>query len=62
MPPPKFAPIKKRKSKRTIDFGLTKSAPTTPVGKPAPAAIPEVEERNSDSDSEFGFGNGWSNA
>jgi len=57
MPPPKFAPIKKRKSKRTIDFGLTKSAPTTPVGKPAPAAIPEVEERNSDSDSEFGFGN-----
>ena len=64
MPPPKFAPIKKRKSKRTIDFGLSRSAPTTPVGKPpAAAAIPEVnEERGSDSDSEFGFGNSWSNA
>lgn len=63
MPPPKFAPIKKRKSKRTIDFGLSRSAPTTPVGKPPVAAvIPEVEERGSDSDSEFGFGNTWSNA
>eukprot|EP00088_Acartia_fossae_P069893 TRINITY_DN9223_c0_g1_i4.p1 TRINITY_DN9223_c0_g1~~TRINITY_DN9223_c0_g1_i4.p1 ORF type:complete len:401 (-),score=122.17 TRINITY_DN9223_c0_g1_i4:268-1413(-) len=49
MPPPKFAPIKKRKSKRTIDFGLSRSAPTTPVGKPpsTPAAIPEVEEEDS---------------
>ena len=65
MPPPKFAPIKKRKSKRTIDFALSRSAPTTPVGKPPIAAvIPEVEEEqgSGDSDSEFGFGNTWSNA
>ena len=32
MPPPKFAPIKKRKSKRgSVDFGKVKSAPTTPT-------------------------------
>ena len=31
MPPPKFGPIKKRKSKRSIDFGKVKSAPTTPT-------------------------------
>ena len=63
MPPPKFAPIKKRKnSKRGIDFGLSKSAPGTPAGR-APAAEVIPEERCSDnSDSEFGFGNTRSNA
>jgi len=63
MPPPKFAPIKKRKSKRTVDFGRTKSAPVTPVERsPVKEVIPECREEDGfiDSDSEYGFGNTWS--
>jgi len=60
MPPPKFAPIKKRKSKRTVDFGRTKSAPVTPEKSPVKEVIPEAAEENiSDSDSEYGFGDKW---
>jgi len=61
MPPPKFAPIKKRKSKRTIDFGRTKSAPVTPTERsPLKETIPEEsEEVPGDSDSEYGFGDKW---
>jgi len=61
MPPPKFAPIKKRKSKRTIDFGRTKSAPVTPTERsPIKEVILEAAEENiSDSDSEYGFGDKW---
>jgi len=60
MPPPKFAPIKKRKSKRTVDFGRTKSAPVTPERSPVKEVIPEAAEENvSDSDSEYGFGDKW---
>ena len=60
MPPPKFAPIKKRKSKRTVDFGRTKSAPTTPERSPVKEVILEAGEENvSDSDSEYGFGDKW---
>lgn len=69
MPPPKFAPIKKRKnSKRGIDFGGlagSRSTPGTPSERALPAvpAIPEERSGASDnSDSEFGFGNTWSNA
>jgi len=62
MPPPKFVPIKKRKSKRTIDFSASRSAPVTPVGRsPAKDIIPELDEKGSDSDTEFGFGSRWSN-
>ena len=62
MPPPKFVPIKKRKSKRTIDFTASKSAPVTPVARsPAKEIIPELDEKGSDSDTEFGFGSRWSN-
>ena len=68
MPPPKFAPIKKRKSKRPVDYAASasKSAPTTPLSR-APSlkefVIPEEEQgAASDSDSEFGFGSRWSNA
>merc|ERR1719264_1903508 len=44
MPPPKFAPVKKRShSKRTIDFGRTKSAPVTPVER-SPVKEVIVEE------------------
>lgn len=63
MPPPKFAPIKKRKSKRTVDFGRTKSAPVTPIERsPVKEVIPEIREDDGsiDSDSEYGFGNTWS--
>lgn len=60
MPPPKFAPIKKRKSKRTVDFGRTKSAPVTPERSPVKEVILETAEENvSDSDSEYGFGDKW---
>ena len=61
MPPPKFAPIKKRKSKRPADFSQSKSAPTTPLTR-APSLKEFVipEEQGSDSDSEFGFGSVWS--
>ena len=60
MPPPKFAPIKKRKSKRTVDFGRTKSAPVTPEKSPMKEVIPEAAEENiSDSDSEYVFGDKW---
>ena len=59
MPPPKFAPIKKRKSKRTVDFGRTKSAPVTPERSPVKEVILEANEENSDSDSEYGFGDKW---
>jgi len=62
MPPPKFAPIKKRKSKRTIDFGRTKSAPVTPTERsPIKEVIPEEVDGEgvSDSDSEYGFGDKW---
>jgi hypothetical protein len=63
MPPPKFAPVKKRHSKRTIDFGRTKSAPVTPQERsPVKEAIQEEREevvQGSDSDSEYGFGDRW---
>jgi len=65
MPPPKFnAPIKKRKSKRTGDFGRTKSAPVTPTNcSPVKEVIHEEDavdgRAGSDSDSEYGFGDTW---
>lgn len=49
MPPPKFGPIKKRKSKRSADFGRVKSAPTTPT------ETSPIKEDAELSDSEFGF-------
>jgi len=57
MPPPKFAPIKKRRSKRAIDFAstLSKSAPVTP-NETSPI---KEEERCSDSDGEYGFDSQW---
>jgi len=62
MPPPRFAPVKKRShSKRTIDFGRTKSAPVTPVERSPvkEVIVEEREELGSDSDSEYGFGDRW---
>ena len=49
MPPPKFGPIKKRKSKRSVDFGRVKSAPTTPTGR-----SPIKEETGLDGESSNG--------
>jgi hypothetical protein len=66
MPPPKFAPIKKRRSKRAMDFqstvSLSKSAPVTPEAR-SPIKeenAQDLETRGSDSDSEYGFdSNQW---
>ena len=58
MPPPKFAPIKKRRSKRAADFiSISKSAPVTPQET---SPIKE-EEKQSDSDGEYGFDSQWTN-
>ncbi|QQP38626.1 Uncharacterized protein FKW44_019249, partial [Caligus rogercresseyi] len=63
MPPPKFAPIKKRRSKRSVDFGKVKSAPSTPtIDHVSMKDVLEEEEDENDSDSEYGFDAGWSNA
>ena len=75
MPPPKFAPIKKRKSKRgPVDYGgKVKSAPTTPtkeavgeftavVGSAHGGSVKSVNGgggASDESDSEFGFDSGW---
>ena len=63
MPPPKFGVpatgIKKRRSKRAMDFQTSmtssKSAPVTPTESRSPIK----EERASDSDSEYGFDSQW---
>ena len=52
MPPPKFAPIKKRKSKRSVDY--TKSVPTRTPSQNS------IKEERSDSDGEYGFDSQWS--
>lgn len=59
MPPPKFAPIKKRKSKRSVDYGngLAKSAPVTPVERSPSKEF--LGQRSDESDSEFGFDSQW---
>lgn len=55
MPPPKFAPIKKRRSKRGHDFvSASKSAPVTPQ------ETSPIKEERSDSDGEYGFDSQWS--
>ncbi|XP_034254629.1 ankyrin repeat domain-containing protein SOWAHC isoform X2 [Thrips palmi] len=58
MPPPQFAPIKKRKSKRAQDFAISHSTPSTP-SQPR-ASISEIE-RDSDSDTAAGFDSNWQN-
>lgn len=58
MPPPQFAPIKKRKSKRAQDFATSHSTPSTP-SQPR-ASLSEIE-RDSDSDTAAGFDSNWQN-
>ncbi|XP_059078905.1 ankyrin repeat domain-containing protein SOWAHA-like [Tigriopus californicus] len=68
MPPPKFGPIKKRKSKRSIDYGKPQpviSGPT-PIADASPMKSIVVEEeavepiaKSDDSDSEYGFDSQW---
>ncbi|KAJ9597642.1 hypothetical protein L9F63_011511 [Diploptera punctata] len=53
MPPPKFAPIKKRRSKRAQDFAVSHSTPSTPPSQPRRSA---GEAPDSDSDTACGFG------
>ena len=52
MPPPKFAPIKKRKSKRSVDYSKS-----VPIRTPSQNSI---KEERSDSDGEYGFDSQWS--
>jgi hypothetical protein len=57
MPPPKFAPIKKRRSKRAQDFAMSHSTPSTPPSEPRTSSAEAVLD--SDSDTACGFGSNW---
>ena len=52
MPPPKFAPIKKRKSKRSVDYKQSVIVRS--------ASQNSIKEEKSDSDGEYGFDSQWS--
>jgi hypothetical protein len=53
MGPPKFAPIKKRKSKRAADFGAIR------VNSVKSTAEQNHHNQDSDSDTAAGFGSNW---
>lgn len=55
MPPPKLAPIKKRKSKRGQDFNLKAST----VEQHPAVPLSEQNPQDSDSDTAAGFGTAW---
>ncbi|KAK7069168.1 hypothetical protein SK128_004968 [Halocaridina rubra] len=66
MPPPKFGPIKKRKTKKDRDFVAARPVsaipalapteePTAPIQR---SSLPPVNA-DSDSDSAYGFGSEW---
>lgn len=66
MPPPKFGPIKKRKTKKERDFVMTRPvsaysalAPTEDnTTSPQTSTVPPMNA-DSDSDSAYGFGSEW---
>ncbi|XP_066938020.1 uncharacterized protein [Macrobrachium rosenbergii] len=65
MPPPKFGPIKKRKTKKDRDFvaprpvsAYSALAPTEPISPTSGTGMPPVNA-DSDSDSAYGFGSEW---
>lgn len=58
MPPPKFAPIKKRRSKRAQDFAMSHSMPSTPPSE-SRTSSGEAAAVDSDSDTACGFGSNW---
>ncbi|CAH0385666.1 unnamed protein product [Bemisia tabaci] len=65
MPPPKFAPIKKRKSKKAQDF-MSHSTPSTPDLRDVSSAESKFSDlkdtanaQDSDSDTACGFGSNW---
>jgi len=61
MPPPKFAPIKKRRSKRAADFmHISKTSISAPVSQETSPIKEEDTSRHSDSDGEYGFDSQWS--
>merc|ERR1719491_243183 len=61
MPPPKFAPIKKRRSKRAADFmHISKTSISAPVSQETSPIKEEDASRNSDSDGDYGFDQQWS--
>lgn len=57
MPPPKFAPIKKRRSKRAQDFAMSHSMPSTPPSESRTSSREATVD--SDSDTACGFGSNW---
>ena len=61
MPPPKFAPIKKRRSKRAADFmHISKTSISAPVSQETSPIKEEDTSRHSDSDGDYGFDSQWS--
>jgi len=60
MPPPKFAPIKKRRSKRAADFmHISKASISAPVSQETSPIKEEDSSRHSDSDGDYGFDSQW---
>ncbi|KAK6628944.1 hypothetical protein RUM43_002761 [Polyplax serrata] len=63
MQPPKSGPIKKRKSKREVDYASSRSTPTTPVqhrsSTNSVGSTGTYEPQDSDSDTAAGFGANW---
>jgi len=57
MPPPKFAPIKKRRSKQAQDFAMSHSMPSTPPSESRTSSREAAVD--SDSDTACGFGSNW---
>lgn len=67
MPPPKFGPIKKRKTKRDRDFVASRPVSAYPALAPTEettstsstaSTVPPINA-DSDSDSAYGFGSEW---
>ncbi|EEB19214.1 ankyrin repeat-containing protein, putative [Pediculus humanus corporis] len=63
MQPPKSGAIKKRKSKREVDYAHSRSTPTTPVQHRSSTisvgSVENYEQQDSDSDTAAGFGAQW---
>ncbi|XP_071519954.1 uncharacterized protein [Panulirus ornatus] len=66
MPPPKFGPIKKRRTKKERDFVMNRPvsahsalAPTDDTTTPPQIPGPPPMNADSDSDSAYGFGSEW---
>lgn len=60
MRPPKYAPVKKRKSKRPQDFTASHSTPGTPnQARAVTQKTRSMSRADSDSDTAYGFDSNW---